>query len=112
GTAGNEAGAFLGSMGVDAQDLDGDGQPELVVTALRGDGVDLYHNFGGGNFVEVAGSSGVLRESKPYVGWGVALEDFDNDGRPDLFVVNGHVDDNLALFEQDIPQPEPVQVWW
>src|SRR5262249_19342582 len=76
GAAGNEAGAYLGSMGVDAQDLDGDGQPELVVTAFRGDGVALYHNFGGGNFVEVAGSSGVLRESKPYVGWGVALEDF------------------------------------
>src|SRR5262249_9259477 len=72
----------------------------------------LYRNFGGGNFLDVSGSAGIIRDSKPYVGWGVALEDFDSDGRPDLLMVNGHVDDNLELFEQDIPQAEPPKVWW
>jgi hypothetical protein len=112
GAAGNEAGAYLGSMGVDAQDLDGDGRPELVVTTFRGDGTALYHNCGGGNFLEVSATAGILGDTKPYVGWGVALEDLDNDGRPDLLMVNGHVDDNLERFEQDIPQAEPAQVWW
>jgi hypothetical protein len=112
GAAGNEAGEYQGSMGVDAQDLDSDGLPEMVVTNFRGDGAALYRNFGGGNFLDVSGSAGIIRDSKPYVGWGVALEDFDNDGRPDLLMVNGHVDDNLQLFEQDIPQPEPAKVWW
>jgi hypothetical protein len=112
GAAGNEAGEYQGSMGVDAQDLDGDGLPEMIVTNFRGDGAALYRNFGGGNFLEAGGPTGLLRDTKPYVGWGVALEDFDNDGRPDVFLVNGHVDDNLELFEQDIPQAEPAQVWW
>ncbi len=112
GAAGNEAGEYQGSMGVDAQDLDGDGQLEMVVTNFWGDGAALYRNCGGGNFLEIGGLAGIIRDSKPYVGWGVALEDFDNDGRPDLLVVNGHVDDNLELFEQDNPQPEPAKVWW
>jgi hypothetical protein len=112
GAAGSEAGEYQGSMGLDAQDLDGDGLPELIVTNFRGDGAALYRNVGGGNFLEVGASAGLLRDTKPYVGWGVALEDFDNDGRPDVFIVNGHVDDNLELFEQDIPQAEPAQVWW
>jgi hypothetical protein len=112
GAAANAAGEYQGSMGVDAQDLDGDGLPEMVVTNFWGDGAALYHNLGGGSFLDVASSAGIIRDSKPYVGWGVALEDFDNDGRPDLLIVNGHVDDNLEQFEQDIPQPEPAKVWW
>jgi enediyne biosynthesis protein E4 len=111
GAAGNAAGEYQGSMGVDAQDLDGDGWPELVVTNFRGEGTTLYRNVEGGNFLDVSAFAGILRDSKPYVGWGVALEDFDSDGRPDLLVVNGHVDDNLPLFEQDIPQAEPAKVW-
>ena len=111
GAAGNEAGESQGSMGVDAQDVDGDGWPELVVTNFRGEGVTLYHNVQGGNFLDESAFVGILGDSKPYVGWGVALEDFDSDGWPDLLVVNGHVDDNLPLFEQEIPQAEPAKVW-
>jgi hypothetical protein len=112
GAAGNAAGEYQGSMGVDAQDLDGDGLPEMVVTNFWGDGAALYRNVGGGSFLDVASAAGIIRDSKPYVGWGVALEDFDNDGRPDLLIVNGHVDDNLEQFGQDIPYPEPARVWW
>jgi hypothetical protein len=112
GAAGNAAGEYQGSMGVDAQDLDGDGLPEMVVTNYWGDGAALYRNMGGGSFLDVASAAGIIRDSKPYVGWGVAMEDFDNDGRPDLLIVNGHVDDNLDQFGQDIPYPEPAKVWW
>ena len=38
--------------------------------------------------VESAGLAGV---SRPWVGFGGGFADFDRDGRPDLFVVNGHV---------------------
>ncbi len=112
GAAGNEAGEYQGSMGVDAQDLHGDGLFELIVTNFWGDGAALYRNAGGGNFLEISRSAGIIRDSKPYVGWGVALEDFDNDGRPDLLMVNGHVNDNLEQLGQDIPQPEPAKLWW
>jgi hypothetical protein len=112
GAAGNEAGAYMGNMGLDAQDLDGDGLPELVVSTFRGDGAALYRNVGAGSFIYISDSAGIIPDTHPYVGWGLALEDFDNDGRPDLLMVNGHVDDNLKLFDQDIPQPEPAKVWW
>jgi hypothetical protein len=111
GAAGNEAGEFQGSMGVDAEDVDGDGWPELVVTNFRGEGVTVYHNLKGGNFLDVSSAAGVIPDSKPYVGWAVSLGDFDGDGWPDLLAVNGHVDDNLPLFGTDIPQAEPAKVW-
>jgi hypothetical protein len=112
GAAGNEAGMYMGNMGLDAQDLDGDGLPELVVSTFRGDGAALYRNLGAGSFIYISDSAGIIRDTHPYVGWGLALEDFDNDGRPDLLMVNGHVDDNLEQFEQDIPYAEPAKVWW
>jgi len=111
GAAFSLAGEAQGSMGVDAEDVDGDGRPELIVTNFRGEGVALYRNLGGGMFLDIAGPAGVVKRSKPYVGWGCALDDFDGDGRPDLFVVNGHVDDNLNEFGKDVPQAEPAQVW-
>ena len=108
GAACSRAGVAQGSMGVDAEDLDGDGRPELVVTNFRGEGIALYRNLGGG-FLDIAETAGLVRDSKPYVGWGCALADFDGDGKPDLLAVNGHVDDNLPILGQDVPQAEPAR---
>jgi len=110
GASYSRAGVAQGSMGVDAEDLDGDGRPELVVTNFRGEGVALYRNLGG-RFVDIAETAGLVRDSKPYVGWGCALADFDGDGKPDLLAVNGHVDDNLPILGRDVPQAEPSTVW-
>jgi hypothetical protein len=111
GAAGNEAGEVQGSMGLDAEDVDGDGAPEIVVTNYRGDGMSFFHNLGSGNFLDVSTGAGLMAESKPYVGWGVALADLDGDGWIDLLAVNGHVDDNLHLLGQDVPQAEPSRIW-
>jgi hypothetical protein len=111
GAAYSAAGEAQGSMGVDAEDLDGDGRPELLVTNFRGEGLALYRNLGGGSFLENAGPSGLVKGSRPYVGWGCALADLDGDGLADLFAVNGHVDDNLSEFGRDVPQAEPARVW-
>jgi len=52
-------------------------------------------------------TSGMASDSTPWVGWGCALADFDNDGWPDCFVTNGHVDNNLELAGHNSPYAQP-----
>ena len=111
GAAGSEAGDLQASMGVNAEDVTGDGLPELFVTNFENDYNTLYRNLDGRNFQDVSASAGIVKDSLPYVGWGCALADFDNDGLPDMFVVNGHVNDNLAQLGRPIPYAEPAKVW-
>ncbi|MDR3632191.1 MAG: CRTAC1 family protein [Isosphaeraceae bacterium] len=111
GAATNEAGDVQGSMGVDVEDVDGDGWPELFVTNFRGQYNTLYRNHGGANFQDVSAAAGIVADSLLWVGWGCSLGDFDNDGHPDMLVVNGEVDDNLKEFGQDSPFAEPTVVW-
>jgi hypothetical protein len=110
GAATDEAGQVQGSMGVDIQDVDGDGRPELFVTNFRGQYNSLYQNHDGRNFQEISARAGIIAGSRSYVGWGCALADFDNDGLPDIFVVNGEVDDNLRALGQEIDYAQPTVV--
>jgi hypothetical protein len=64
-------------------------------------------NLGEGMFEDRTSSSGMAADSTPWVGWGCALAEFDNDGWPDCFVANGHVDDNLHLLGHDSPYAQP-----
>ncbi|GAC1474103.1 MAG: hypothetical protein NVSMB9_23860 [Isosphaeraceae bacterium] len=112
GAAANESGFYQAGMGVDAEDVNGDGLPELFITTYRGEYKTLFRNLDGRNFQDVSASAGIVKDSMPDVGWGCALADFDSDGWPDLMVVNGHVDDNLIeLGRDDAPYAELSRVW-
>ena len=95
-------------MGVDAEDVNGDGLPDLFVTNFWNEPNTLFINLGGGLFEDRTRTSGMFHDSVPWVGWGCALADFDNDGWPDCFVANGHVDNNLESSGLDSPMPEPA----
>jgi hypothetical protein len=58
-------------------------------------------------FLDVTALKGLAADSIPWIGWGCGLIDFDNDGWPDCFVVNGGVDDNLHLLNSSIPYAQP-----
>jgi hypothetical protein len=79
------------SMGVDAGDYDGDGDQDLVMDNLTGEGLTLYRNDGAASFDDVSRASGLLGPSFPLTGFGVAWIDYDDDGLLDLLVVNGAV---------------------
>jgi hypothetical protein len=96
GAAYDEKGGTQAGMGVDAEDVDGDGRPELFVTNFENEYNTLYKNNGDGNFFDQTASFGLAADAMPWVGWGCGLKDFDSDGWPDIFVANGHVDDNRA----------------
>jgi len=92
------AGAALGadgqaksSMGVDAGDFDNDGDEDLFVTELTGQGADLYVNSGGGVFDEGSARAGLRQPTLPFTGFGTAWLDIDNDGWLDLVAFNGAV---------------------
>jgi enediyne biosynthesis protein E4 len=101
GAAYNINGMAQSGMGVDAEDVNGDGLPELFVTNFANEYSTLYQNFGNGIFYDNTPFFGLASDSMPWVKWGCALADFDSDGWPDCFIVNGHVDNN----RRDLGQP-------
>ncbi len=112
GASATEAGFLQAGMGVDAADVNGDGRPDLLLTTYRGEYDTLFMNMDGKRFLDVSARAGIVRDSMPEVGWGCALADFDNDGAPDMLVVNGHVDDNLvALGKDDVGWAERSKVF-
>jgi hypothetical protein len=84
-------------MGVDAGDYDGDGRPDLVVTNLDFETHSLFRNLGAGLFAHATGEGGIGFATMPFVGFGVAFLDADNDGQLDLAIANGHIFDNAPL---------------
>lgn len=107
GTAYDYLGSIHAGMGVDAEDTDGDGRAELIVTNFANEHNTFYHNGGNGFFQDVTQQRGLYSAGLPWVGWGTAFADFDLDGWPDLVVTNGHVDDN----REGVPYAEPPLLW-
>jgi enediyne biosynthesis protein E4 len=90
GCALNENGITQGGMGVAVGDYDCDGWLDIVKTNYSDQTANLYHNNGDGTFYDAVYRAGLGGNTK-YLGWGVGLVDFDNDGWPDIFMSNGHV---------------------
>ena len=91
GTAVNEKGAAEGSMGLDAADVDGDGQPELVVTNFELEDNALYRNLGNKQFEHATTRFGLAGATRMHVKFGTGLYDLDGDNWPDWYVLSGHV---------------------
>jgi hypothetical protein len=90
GVAVSEDGAEQGSMGVAVGDYDHSGRFSLFVTNFSEEYNALYRNEGD-HFSDLSFRSRTAASSLPFVGWGDAFLDFDNDTWPDIMAVNGHV---------------------
>jgi hypothetical protein len=90
GVAFDPAGRTMGAMGVDAFDENGDGRLDIFVANFSNEANQLFRQGEDGLFQDVAGSLGLAAVSLPMSGFGVRFFDYDNDGRMDLFVANGH----------------------
>ena len=105
GTALSAHGKAKSGMGVDAGDFDNDGDEDLFVTNLTGEGADLYVNNGSALFEEQSARSGLGGASRAYTGFGAAWFDIDNDGWLDTLIVNGAVQTIEALRRISDPFP-------
>jgi hypothetical protein len=90
GVAVSEDGAEQGSMGVALGDYDHSGRFSLFVTNFSEEYNNLYRN-DGEHFTDMSFRSRTAPSSLPYVGWGDAFLDYDNDMWQDIIAVNGHV---------------------
>ena len=91
GFALNEAGRETASMGIAVGDWQHNGQLDVFDTTFSDDYKPLYHNEGDANFTDISYHIGLGEITVPFLSWGDAFLDFDNDGWPDLLMSDGHV---------------------
>jgi hypothetical protein len=91
GTAVSGDGGEMAGMGVATCDYNHTGRVSIHVTNFEDQNNSLFRNDGNMSFTDVSFVSGIGPPTVPFLGWGTGCVDFDNDGWPDLFVVNGHV---------------------
>ncbi|MBS0260570.1 MAG: CRTAC1 family protein [Planctomycetes bacterium] len=90
GVAQGEWGGPQGSMGVGVADYNHDGLLDLFITNFENEDDSLYRNMGNGLFMHGSAAAGLSGQTRMRVGFGTAFADFDHDGWPDVFVLNGN----------------------
>lgn len=91
GYALNEAGRETASMGIAAGDFANNGMLDIFNTTFSDDYKPLYRNEGDANFTDISYQAGIAEITVPFLGWGDAFLDYDNDGWKDLIMADGHV---------------------
>jgi len=94
-------------MGTDFGDYDGDGRLDLAVGNHEFEATSVFRNLGNGLFAHVTNESRVGAPTLPWVTFGLAWFDYDNDGRLDLAAANGHVVDNTAMVRAGSKHAQP-----
>jgi len=111
GAAFDIAGRTQSGMGIDVEDVDGDGRPELFVTNFENEYNTLYRNLGKATFIDATSKFGLAVDSLPWIGWGCVLADFDNDGWPDIAVANANIDDNAESLGKALSYEQPPLIY-
>ena len=93
GLAGSGLGQYQASMGVAFGDYDRNGWFDFYVTHFADDSNTLYRGIGEAGFSDATRGEGLHEPTLPLLGFGTVMADFNTDGRADLFVANGHIDD-------------------
>jgi hypothetical protein len=91
GFALNAEGREAANMGLAAGDYENNGHLSVVSTTFSEDYDILFQNDGTGTFSDASKAAGIQDITMPFVGFGDAFLDYDNDGWKDLIIANGHV---------------------
>jgi hypothetical protein len=108
GVAVSELGVAKAGMGIDTADILNDGREAILVTNFSGEQITLYHRDVYGLFLDVSASSGLGPASVRYLGFGAFFFDYDLDGWQDVFVANGHIQEDAGVRNPEVEHAEPA----
>ena len=111
GVAFDENGREQAGMGSTVADYDNDGRPDIFKTNFSDDSSSLYRNNGDGTFSAAIFDAGLSLNTR-FLGWGTMFVDVDNDGRPDILSVNGHVYPEVDSNHLGSAYREPRLLYW
>ncbi len=111
GIAFSEDGIARAGMGVDTADYDRSGHPSILITNFANQMLSLYHNEGNGLFVDEAPRSEVGRATLVTLGFGCFFFDYDNDGWSDIFVADGHIENEIERVQKRVSYAEPPHLF-
>ena len=111
GVAFSEDGVARAGMGVDASDYDRSGRPSLIISNFSNQMVSLYHNEGRGLFIDEAPRSEIGRDSLLTLGFACFFYDYDNDGWPDIFIADGHIEPDVERVQKRIKYRQPPHLF-
>ena len=92
GCAVDRNGMAQASMGLAVGDYDANGWLDVYSTHFYDESNTLYRNLGATGFEDVTGIVGLHEPTLARLGFGTVMADFNQDGWPELFVANGHVE--------------------
>jgi len=101
-------GRTYAGMGIDFEDYNNDGLPDLVITNLANQRYALYKNNGDGSFTYDTYMSGIGHITLLHSGWSLHFLDYDNDGFKDLLIAQGHDLDTIELTSPQLHYKEPM----
>ncbi|HEX4346303.1 MAG TPA: CRTAC1 family protein [Vicinamibacterales bacterium] len=111
GVAFSQDGKARAGMGVDAGDFDNSGHAGLAVTNFENEMTALYRATRPGAYQDVAIGTGVGQASRSTLGFGCVFADMDLDGRLDLIVANGHIDETVRNIRGNVGYAQPPQLF-
>jgi hypothetical protein len=110
GLAFSNEGKARAGMGVDCADFENSGKPGIVITNFDNEMIGLYR-LNGKSFDDVAMQTGLGSASRNTLGFGCVFFDADLDGRLDLAVANGHIDDTVRNIRGNVGYAQSPQLF-
>lgn len=111
GVALSREGRARAGMGVDAGDIDGSGRSSIAVTNFDNEMVGLYRPIDAASYEDVAVAAGIGAASRDTLGFGCVFADINLDGRLDLIVANGHIDETVRDLRRSIGYAQPPHLF-